>query len=107
MAFIEVDHRKLREAAEAITAYCSVQDQEMRSADEAVKSMLSSGWTGADAREFGHSWEGVNDKQSTAVKFRESLEQYAECLSACADAYQNAQADSYNEANRLPKYIYW
>lgn len=107
MAFVEVNHKKLREAAESILAYCSAQDREMRSADETVKSMLSSGWMGADAREFGHSWEGVDDKHSTAATFRESLKKYAECLSACADTYQNAQADSYHEASCLPKWLYW
>ena len=107
MAFIEVNHKILREVAEAITTYCSAQDKEMRSADTAVKSMLSSGWIGTDAQEFGRCWEGVDDNNSTAVKFRESLKKFAQCLSACADAYQNAQADSYTEANRLPKWLYW
>lgn len=107
MAFIEVNHKKLREVAEAIITYCSAQDREMRAADAAVKSMLFSGWTGADAQQFGKIWEGVDDNHSTAVTFRESLKKFAECLSACADAYQNAQADSYNEANRLPKWLYW
>lgn len=107
MAFIEVNHKKLREVAEAINTYCSAQDREMRSADSAVKSMLSSGWMGADAQQFGQKWEGVDNNGSTAVTFRESLKKFAKCLSACADVYQNAQADSYNEANRLPKWIYW
>lgn len=107
MAFIEVNHMVLRNVAEAINIYCSAQDREMRSADETVKSVLYSDWTGTDAQEFGRSWEGVDDNRSTAVTFRESLKKFAEGLSSCADAYQNAQADSYNEANRLPKWVYW
>lgn len=103
MAFIEVNHKVLRDIAAAITTYCNAQDREMRSADSAVKSMLSSGWTGADAQEFGHKWEGIDDNDSTAVKFRESLKKFGECLTNCADLYRNAQADSYNEANRLDR----
>lgn len=107
MAYIEVNHKVLRNVATAMTDYCSAQDKEMRSADSAVKSMLSSDWLGADAQQFGRSWEGVDDNNSTAVKFRESLKKFSGCILSCANEYQNAQADSYNEANRLPKWIYW
>jgi len=103
MNTIEVNHRALREVAEAITTYCSKQDSEMHSADAHIKTMLANDWIGLDAEEFGHKWEGVDDSDSTAIKFRESLRGFGECLVACADEYEKAQADAYNEANRLPK----
>jgi hypothetical protein len=107
MAVIEVNHKVLRDVAEAVTAYCNAQDREMRSADSDVKSMLFSDWLGLDAQEFGRKWEGVDDTDSVAVKFRESLKKFGESLTACANTYQTAQEDAYNEANRLPKWLYW
>jgi uncharacterized protein YukE len=107
MALIEVNHKVLRDVAAATAAYCSAQDREMRSADADVKSMLSAGWLGLDAQEFGRKWEGVDESGSTAVKFRESLKKFGENLDACASEYQKAQEDSYNQANWLPKYLYW
>ncbi|MDR1329239.1 MAG: hypothetical protein LBK23_06525 [Oscillospiraceae bacterium] len=107
MALIEVNHKVLRNAAEAVTAYCSAQDREMRSADSDVKSMLTADWLGADAQEFGRKWEGVDANDSTTVKLRESLKRFGESLTACANEYQSAQEDAYNEANRLPKYLNW
>jgi hypothetical protein len=107
MAYIEVNHKILRDVAEAITAYCTAQDKEMRSADSAIKSMLTSDWLGPDAQEFGRKWEGVDDKNSMANNTRESLKKFGENLTACANEYQAAQEDAYNEANRLPKYLYW
>jgi uncharacterized protein YukE len=107
MAKIEVNHKTLREVASAISSYCSVQDREMRSADAEVKSMLSTEWLGLDAQQFGAKWEGVDENGSTSVKFRESLKNFAENLTACADEYQTAQEDAYNAASGLPKYLYW
>ena len=62
MAIIEVNHKTLRDVADAITTYCDAQDREMRSADREIKSMLSSDWVGTDARQFGAKWEGVDEK---------------------------------------------
>lgn len=107
MALIEVNRNVLCDVATSITTYCEAQDREMCSADTEIKSMLSTGWTGPDAKEFGRKWEGVDDTDSVAVKFRESLEKFSDCLNFCATEYQKAQEDSYNEANRLPKYLYW
>jgi hypothetical protein len=107
MALIEVNHRTLRDVASEITSYCSVQDREMRSADTDIKSMLFSDWMGSDAQEFGKKWEGVDDNNSTSIKFRDSLKNFGDNLTACANEYENAQGDAYNEANRLPKYLYW
>ncbi len=107
MAVIEVNHKTLREVADAIKTYCSAQDREMRSADTEVKSMLSSEWVGLDAQQFGAKWEGVDENGGATVKFRESLKKFSEGLTACANEYQRAQEDSYNEAARLPKYLYW
>lgn len=107
MAIIEVNHKTLRDVAAAIKTYCSAQDREMRSADSDIKSMLSSDWVGADARQFGGKWEGVDEKDSTAVRFRESLKNFGEGLSNCANEYQSAQEDTYNAASRLPKFLFW
>lgn len=105
MAKIEVNHQKLREAATAITTYCTKQDAQMRSADSEVKFMLTTGWTGIDAMEFGGKWERVDDEDSTVVKFRKSLEAFAGALNACADEYKKAQADAYDKASWLPKIL--
>ena len=107
MALIQVNHKILRDVAAAIITYCSTQDREMLAADSEIKSMLTADWIGPDASEFGGKWEGVDDNNSTTVKFRESLKNYGESLNACANEYQSAQEDAYNAANRLPKYLYW
>lgn len=107
MAVIEVNHKVLREVATAVNTYCTAQDREMKSADTDIKSMLKTDWLGLDAQEFGAKWEGVDGKDSTSSKFRDSLKSFGESLDACANVYQKAQEDSYNEANRLPKYLYW
>jgi uncharacterized protein YukE len=107
MALLKVNHKVLRDVASAVVTYCTTQDKEMRSADGCIKSMLSSDWLGPDAQEFGHKWEDVDAGGSAAVKFRESLKNFGENLTACANEYENAQKDTYNAANRLPKYLYW
>ena len=107
MALIEVNHRILREVSSAITTYCTKQDSEMRIADQDIKYMLSSGWLGPDAQEFGGKWEDVDSNDSTTVKFRESLKNFAESITACANEYQNAQIDAYTLANLLPKNLHW
>ncbi|MDR1157514.1 MAG: hypothetical protein LBK75_04310 [Oscillospiraceae bacterium] len=107
MALLKVNHKTLRDVASAVAAYCAVQDREMRSADADMKSVLTSDWLGLDAQEFGHKWEDVDANDSTTVKFRESLKNFGENLTACANEYESAQADAYNAAHRLPKYLYW
>ena len=98
---IEVNHRTLRDVAAAITAYCTAQDGEMRSADTEIQLMLISGWLGMDANEFKRKWAGVNTNDSTAVKFRDSLKNFSEGLTACANEYENAQVESVNAAGLL------
>jgi len=107
MALIEVNHKVLRDVAAAVDTYCEVQDKEMQSADTEIKSMLTSDWLGSDAQEFGGKWEGVDEKDSTTTKFCELLKSFGGNLIACADAYEKAQADAYNAADRLPKVLYW
>ena len=107
MAIIQVNHSVLRDVADAITTYCATQDREILAADSEIKSMLSTDWIGQDAAEFGRQWEGVDDRDSTTVKFRESLKYYGESLNACAAEYKKAQEDVYNTANQLPKWLYW
>lgn len=107
MAMIEVNHKVLRDVASAITTYYTAQDREMRSADTEIKSMLASDWLGPDAMEFGRIWEAVDSNDSITVKFRESLKNFGESITACAYEYEKAQGDAYNAANRLPKYLYW
>ena len=107
MAYIEVNQQVLRNTALALSAYCSAQNRQMGIADTDIKTMLASEWLGYDAQEFGHKWESVSDNDSTTIKFRESLLNFGINLCICADIYQNAQADTYNEANRLPKELYW
>lgn len=98
---LEVDHSELRGLAAAINAYCTLQDEQMRLADAEVQTMLSSGWHGMDADEFSRQWSGVNADGSTTVKFRESLQNFAQALEACADEYRSAQVDTINAAGLL------
>ena len=107
MAMIEVNHRVLRDVASAINTYCSTQDREMNSAKTEINSMFISNWIGLDAQEFRKKWATVDSSDSTTMKFRESLKNFSEGLTACANLYEKAQADAYNEANKLPKIIYW
>ena len=107
MAVIEVNHGFLREVASAISYYCTKQDLEMQFADSEIKSMLYSDWLGSDAVEFGKTWESVDDANSTTVKFRDSLKNFGESITACANKYKNAQADTYDAAHWLPKHIVW
>ena len=107
MAVVEVNHKVLKDVAGNIKTYCNTQDREMKSADAEIKSMLRSDWWGLDAQEFSSKWEGVDSKDSTASKLRDSLKNFSNCLEACADVYKRAQEDSYSEANRLPKWLHW
>ena len=103
MALIEVDHEVLRKAADAAKNFCDNMDSKMKSADYSVSKMLSGGWQGEDAVEFRNKWSGVYEKGSVSIQFRDSIKNFGECLNACAKEYQNAQADSYSEAYRLPR----
>ena len=105
MAKIEVNHKIIRDVATAITSYCTEQDAQMRAADSEVKSMLAASWTGTDAMEFGGKWEGIDADDSTTVRFRKSLEDFANALNACAVEYQTAQENAYNKAAWLPKIL--
>lgn len=107
MATIEVNHKTLRDVADAVASFCAVQDKEMHVADAEIKSMLLVDWIGADAQQFGVKWETIDENGTATVKFRESLRKFSENLFACANEYQKAQEDIYNLANRLPKYLYW
>lgn len=98
MAKIKVNYQNLRTMAGKIENYCTQQDAAMRGADQAVKGMLTSGWTGPDAMAFGGQWEGVDEAGATAGKFKQSLENYADALNACASVYQKAQEDVYNRS---------
>ena len=106
MANIEVNHRNLRDVASEINTYCTTQNNQIRSADTEIKSMLAADWLGFDAQEFGKKWESVDDNNSTAVKFREYLKNFADNLTACANAYETAQAQNYNDAKWL-KMCFW
>ena len=101
MANFEVDHSHLREVAAAVNTYCTTQDSQMRSADTEIKSMLTADWLGLDAQEFGKKWEAVDDSNSTAVKFREYLKNFADNLVSCANIYEGAQSQNYNDAKWL------
>ena len=101
MALIEVNHSGLREVAAAIETYCSAQDSEMRSADGEIKAMLTTDWLGPDAMEFGRKWEGVDAHDSAAGELRNALMSFGESITACADEYQSAQTDAYNEATKM------
>ena len=103
MALIEVDHESLRTVANAADTFCDHMNSQMKSANVTIKQMLATGWQGEDADAFKAQWSGVYDNSSTSVQFRESIKNFGDCLNACAKEYQNAQADSYSEAYRLPR----
>lgn len=103
MAKIEVNYQNIRTMAAKIDDYCLQQEAVMRGTDQQVKGMLTSGWNGPDAMAFGGQWEGVDTKESVSGKFKESLENYADTLRACAAVYQTAQEDVYNLSCLLPR----
>lgn len=104
MAVIEVNHKVLRTFAQQIEDHCSLQNREMRQADTTVKNHLGVEWYGDDAVAFAGNWDGVDDKNSVAIKLRDSMNNYAEALKACAQEYQKAQEDIYNLASMLPRW---
>ena len=107
MSTIKVNHKTLREVAEAIDKYCGAQNREMRAADIDIKAMLIADWIGLDAKEFREKWEGVDKKDSVTIKFRDALRALSDNLIACADEYRKAQAETYNAAFWLDKTIPW
>ena len=104
MALIEVNHKTLKEVAEAIDTYCETQDSEMKKAKSAVSNMLLKDWVGDDATAFQNKWNEVDSDGSVTTQFSKMLSNYAECLRANAELYRQAQEDSYNEATRLPRW---
>ena len=107
MVTIEVKHDELNKTAEAITTYLTKQNNEMRNIDAEIKLMLAGDWTGQDSKAFLEKWSGVNADNSEAGKLRTSLKNFADALTACAVLYKEAQEKAYNDANWLPKWIYW
>ena len=104
MALIEVDHDALRQTANAAKDFCDKLDSKMKTADQSVKKMLSNGWQGDDAAEFQKKWNGVYTNGSVSLQYRDSIKNFSNVLNSCAKEYQDAQADSYSEAYRLPRY---
>jgi len=98
---IDVNRNDLIAAANRIDAFCSIFDSEMGSADIAVTTMLLSYWNGHDADEFRRAWGRLNESSSHTKHFRESLENYANKLRACANLYETTQADVHNFAGNL------
>ena len=103
MALIEVNHSTLNTIADAIDAYCTEQDKEMKTANAAVATMMAGDWIGEDAESFADKWSGVDEKGSVTEQFKESLKNYGKCFRACAKEYSKAQEESYNAARRLPR----
>lgn len=99
--WIEVNHQVLKSVADAASTYCAAQKQEMISADQEIRSLLGSGWTGPDAQAFGMQWEGVDASDSAATLFYNAVKNYGEALQACAELYRDAQAKAYNRAQLL------
>lgn len=104
--WIEVNHQVLKNVADASSTYCAAQEREMSSADQEVKSMLGSGWTGPDAQAFGIQWEGVDASDSAATQLYNAMKSYGEALQACAELYRDAQAKAYNRARLLRSAAY-
>ena len=103
MPLIEVNHSTLNSVADAIDTYCKEQDKEMNTANEAMAAMLISDWIGDDAESFAEKWDGVDENGSITEQFKKSLNNYGNCLQACAKEYSKAQEESYNAARRLPR----
>ena len=103
MALIKVNHSTLNSVADAIDAYCTEQDKEMKTANTAMAAMLISDWIGDDAKVFAEKWNGVDENGSVAEQFKKSLKNYGNCLRTCAKEYSKAQEESYNAARRLPR----
>lgn len=102
MAIMNIDHQEIRRIADEADEYCNKQDTQVDRANAAVLSLLIEGWKGKDADVFRNKWIEMNADDSVSNSFKKSVADYAECLRKCADSYQEAQADSYNEAQKLP-----
>lgn len=96
MALIEVNHQSIRNMADKIDEYCNLQTQQMNTLSKTVEATLLSKWTGPDADAYWQKWSEMDNSDSTAEVFRRNLDAYADALRACADKYQQAQAEIYN-----------
>ncbi len=103
MALIEVNHSTLIDVADAIDAYCTAQDNEMKTANAAICKMLFNDWIGDDANAFFEKWNEVDKEGSATEQFKKMLKNYGDYLRFCAKEYAKAQEDAYNLAYRLPR----
>ena len=103
MAYIKVDHSKLKSAASAIETYASTLKTKMKKAQSEAES-LSAVWQGGDATEFKTRFAKIDNKDSTHAQFVVALESYAKYLKYAESEYKKAQSKAINRANNLPKY---
>ena len=102
---VDVNLTQLRRTADRIDTYITAQDRHMNSANDGVTTMLGNGWSGQDATAFGEEWAGAMANDSTSVRFREFLRNFANGLRESANLYQRAQEDIRNQARGLMSFV--
>ena len=101
---IYVDHSTFTNGANKIDEYIGTINNYMTSMNGEVDNMLSS-WTGADATSFNQKWGTITGSGSVTNTMQEDLKKYANDLRNIGSRYQNAQINSVNEANGLPRWF--
>lgn len=103
MAYIRVNHRSLKQAAEKIDSCVADIKGKMKSAQGEVEN-LSGSWKGKDAQEVRNQWKEISASDSTTGKMNQALESYADHLRFAADTYRKAQVRAVDRANWLPRF---
>lgn len=102
MAYIEVDHKKLAEAANGIDRYVDKLKSNMSSIDNTMNG-LKTGWDGADYNQLMKEWNEINGTGSTTAKYISTLQAYSGTLQEARKKYIDAQAKAVNRARQYCK----
>lgn len=103
MAYIKVDHSKLKSTANAVDTYVKLLRDKMGLAQSEIEA-LSAGWEGQDYTQFLAAFDAIDNGDSTHAALIKALESYAEYLRYAGDKYRNTQASAINAANLLPRW---
>ena len=102
MPYIEVDHSKFFEAAEAVKEYTDYMKSCQKKVEGEFNSLLSE-YEGVDAAALDKKRKELYRNKSVHKKMEHALEGYGDNLKTAGKLYKNAQADVVNKALLLPR----
>jgi uncharacterized protein YukE len=101
--YIKVDIKDLYRMCDSISGCCVLCGIEKIKVNLSVDHMLKAGWAGQDADLYDKKWSDINSNDSVDGKLTKALGEFSEFLRETADSYKTAQAESYDEAYKLPR----